>query len=155
MRDIWLREDDTHAVDMCCLNNNVYILDDAGRLGVMTRNLNKKDLEWGATFCTINETINERKVYSKFHLRMELGAGAWVAVDVKTDNENKWQQVSSVHNSQIADDGLLQNDPRYKSKTVSIPIMPTRCDSIDIRIRGKGNCIIKSFVREYSTGSDV
>ena len=42
-----------------------------------------------------------------------------------------------------------------KAKTVSIPIMPTRCDSIDIRIRGKGQCMVKTFVREFRTGSDV
>ena len=89
----------------------------------------------------MHETVNERKGYSKFHLRMDLSAGAWLAVDIKTDNDQQWQQVYTTHNE--------------KAKTVSIPIMPTRCDSIDIRLRGKGKCTVKAFIREFSVGSDV
>ena len=72
---------------------------------------------------------------------MDLDAGAWLAVDVKTDNDLQWHEVYTTHNE--------------KAKTVSIPIMPTRCDSIDIRLRGKGKCTVKTFVREFTVGSDV
>ena len=72
---------------------------------------------------------------------MDLDKGAWLAVDVKTDTEPQWKQVFATHNS--------------RAKTVSIPIMPTRCDSVDIRLRGKGNCTIKTFIREFTVGSDV
>lgn len=144
-RDIWMREDDIHAVDMTFYDGKVYFANATDNtVYYIDPTLSRKDIEWGATFCTIHETINERKVYSKFHLRMDLSAGAWVAVDIKTDNDPTWQQVYITHN--VRDE---------KSKTVSIPIVPTRCDCIDIRIRGKGECTIKSFVREFSTGSDV
>lgn len=140
-KNIWLREDDTQAVDMTFHDGKVYYIDADGGLYYIDKTADRKDIEWEATFCTFHETINERKVYSKFHLRMDLSAGAWLAVDVKTDNDTRWQQVHTTHNE--------------RAKTVSIPIMPTRCDSIDIRIRGKGECAIKAFVREFTTGSDV
>ena len=140
-KNIWLREDDTHAVDMTFYDGKVYYLDARGELYYIDKTADRGDIEWGATFCTMHETMNERKGYSKFHLRMDLSAGAWLAVDIKTDNDLQWKQVYTTHNE--------------KAKTVSIPITPTRCDSIDIRLRGKGRCTVKTFVREFAVGSDV
>lgn len=140
-KNIWLREDDTHAVDMAFHDGKVYFLAEEGGLYYIDKTADRSDIEWGATFCTMHETMNERKGYSKFHLRMDLSAGAWIAVDIKTDNDTQWQQVYTTHNE--------------KAKTVSIPIMPTRCDSIDIRLRGKGKCTVKAFIREFTVGSDV
>lgn len=140
-KNIWLREDDTQAVDMTFYDGKVYYLDAKGGLYYIDKTADRSDIEWGATFCTMHETINERKGYSKFHLRMDMSEGSWLAVDIKTDNELQWRQVYTTHNE--------------KAKTVSIPIMPTRCDSIDIRLRGKGKCTIKTFIREFTVGSDV
>ena len=141
LKNIWLREDDTHAVDMTFYDGKVYYLDAKGGLYYIDKTADRSDIEWGATFCTMHETMNERKGYSKFHLRMDMAAGAWLAVDIKTDNDLQWRQVYTTHNE--------------KAKTVSIPIIPTRCDSIDIRLRGKGKCTIKAFIREFTVGSDV
>lgn len=141
MKNIWLREDDTQAVDMTFYDGKVYYLDARGGLYYIDKTADRSGIEWGATFCTIHETINERKGYSKFHLRMDLSAGAWLAVDMKTDNDLQWRQIYTTHNE--------------KAKTVSIPIIPTRCDSIDIRLRGKGKCTVKAFIREFTVGSDV
>ena len=141
MKNIWLREDDTQAVDMAFYEGKVYYIDKDGGLYYIDKTADRSDIEWGATLCTMHETINERKGYSKFHLRMDLAAGAWIAVDIKTDNDLQWRQVYLTHNE--------------KAKTVSIPIIPTRCDSIDIRLRGKGKCTVKAFIREFTVGSDI
>jgi len=141
LKNIWLREDDTQAVDMTFFDGYVYYLDADGGLYYIDKSADRSEIDWSATFCTMHETVNERKGYSKFHLRMDMSAGAWLAVDMKTDNDLKWKQVYTTHNE--------------KAKTVSIPIIPTRCDSIDIRIRGKGKCTIKAFIREFTVGSDV
>lgn len=140
-KNLWLREDDTQAVDMAFFDGKICFLDARSGLYYIDKEADRGDIEWGATFCTMHETMNERKGYSKFHLRMDLSAGAWIAVDIKTDNDIEWRQIYTTHNE--------------KEKTVSIPIIPTRCDSIDIRIRGKGKCTIKTFIREFSVGSDV
>jgi hypothetical protein len=141
MKNIWLREDDTQAVDMAFHDGKVYYLDYLGGLYYIDKTAERDGIEWSATLCTMHETMHERKGYSKFHLRMDMAAGAWIAVDIKTDNALQWKQVYTTHNE--------------KAKTVSIPIIPTRCDSIDIRLRGKGECTIKTFIREFTVGSDV
>ena len=141
MKNIWLKEDNTQAIDMAFHDGKIYFIDQNGDLKYIDKTADRSDIEWEATFCTIHETIRERKVYSKFHLRLDLSAGAWIAVDIKTDNDTKWKKVYNTHNS--------------KAKTITIPIIPMRCDSIDIKLRGKGECVVKTFVREYTVGSDV
>lgn len=137
----WLREDETHALDMAVCNNKVHILTDDGELSIVDRGSIDETSEWSVTFCPFNETINEKKVYSKFHLRLDLGEKAWLCVEIKRDTDTKWQTVFTTHNE--------------RERTVSIPVMPTRCDSVEIRLSGKGKCILKTFIREYQTGSDV
>ena len=140
LKNIWLREDNTHAYDMAFYDGYVYFIDETGGLYKIDRTAGREEIEWSATFCPFNETVNEKKGYSKFHLRLELGEGAWIMVDVKADTDTQWKEVYKTHNE--------------KARTVSVPIMPTRCDSITVRLRGKGECTVKAFIREFTTGSD-
>jgi hypothetical protein len=141
LRNLWLREDDTNCVDMAFCNGYVYLLSADGGLYKVDPAAGKADMAWSATFCPFTETINERKVYSKFHLRMELGAGAWLKVETRLDNSPRWQTVFTTHNE--------------RSRTVTVPVMPGRCDSVEIRLSGKGECLLRTFVREFQVGSDV
>lgn len=140
LKGIWLQEDDTHAVDLAAYDGYVWLLDDAGDLWQIDRLGDVGDMEWTAEFCPFNETVNERKGYSKFHLRLDLAAGAWLAIDYKTENDEAWETAYTGQNEQ--------------AKTLSVPIIPTRCDSVSIRLRGKGECTVRTFIREFFTGSD-
>ena len=141
LRGIWLREDGCQCVDMGFHDGHVYLLRANGQLLRVDSELPVDDVEWSATFCPFNETINERKGYSKFHLRLELGAKSWLTLEVKRDFDTVWHKVYSTHNE--------------RARTVSVPIMPARCDSVEIRLRGKGKCRVRSFIREFFVGSDV
>ncbi len=140
LKNIWIREDNTHACDMAFYDGYVHILDANGVLYKVDRKLGREDVEWSATFCPFNETVNEKKGYSKFHLRLEMGEGSRIMVDVKTDNDTQWKEVYKTHNE--------------KARTISVPIIPTRCDSVSVRLRGKGECTVKTFIREFITRSD-
>jgi len=139
-KGIWLREDDSHCIDMVNHNGYVYMLMEDGRLVAISQHMNE-EVEWSATFCPFDETMNERKGYSKFHLRLELDAGSWVALDIKRDIDNEWQRVYTHQNE--------------RKRTVSIPVLPARCDSVELRLSGKGGCKIRTLIREFFTGSDV
>lgn len=141
LRDIWVMEDDTHCVDMAFSGGYVYLLDADGGLYKIDPAGDQGEITWSATLCPFHETINDRKVYSKFHLRLDLSEGAWLQVEVRRDNDTKWQQVYAGHNR--------------RARTVTIPVMPARCDSVEIRVSGKGKCLLRTLVREFSTGSDV
>ena len=141
LRGVWLKEDAMHCVAMAFSGGYVYLLDAAGGLYKIDPAGDRSDIPWSVTLCPFNETINDRKVYSKFHLRLELTAGAWLKVEIRRDNAEVWQQVYSGHN--------------HRTRTLTIPVIPERCDSVEIRISGKGVCKLRTLVREYAAGSDV
>ena len=139
LKGIWLEEDNVQAVDMAAYGGDVYLLCPDGLWRVDRQG--SKNVEWSATLCPFNETMDERKGYSKFSMRVDMAAGAWLSVDLMTDHDHGWRQIYTTHNE--------------RARTISVPIIPTRCDSVSIRVRGKGDCTIKAFVREFSVCSDV
>lgn len=140
-RNMWVHEDNTHCVDMAFHEGYVYFLTADGQLLRVDTAGDQSEVEWSITFCPFNETVNERKGYSKFHMRMELAAGSWLTVEQKRNVDTDWQKIYTTHNE--------------RARTVSIPVIPARCDSVEIRVSGKGECLLRSFVREFFTGSDV
>lgn len=139
-KNLWVREDSLHCVDMGAHNGFVYLLAADGNLLCIDESGDISDLEWSATFCRFDETMNERKGYSKFHMRLDLAAGAWLQVEYKRNTDKRWQKAYTTHNE--------------RAQTVSIPILPARCDSVEIRLKGKGECTLRTFIREFYTGSD-
>ena len=141
LKGIWLREDATHAVDLAKHEGSVYFIAEDGGLYKIDREAGREDVEWSATFCPFDETMDERKGYARFNMRVDMAAGAWLAVDLKTDQDETWKEYYTTHNE--------------RARTISVPIIPTRCDSISVRVRGTGDCTIKAFIREFTVGSDV
>ena len=142
LRNIWLREDQTHAADFAQLDGVLYYLDaDSGQVMATGQDTGEEGLiPWSATFCQMDEVVHGRKGYSKLYLRADLEAGAWLKAEVSVDGA-PFRQVFAGHNE--------------RAKTVQIPILPTRCDNFRIRLSGKGGCILKSLVREFTIGSEV
>lgn len=140
LKGIWLREDETHCVDMAFYDGYVYLLTER-ELWKIDPEADRSEMEWSATFCPFNETMNERKGYSKFHLRAELAAGAWLTVEVRRNGTGPWKKVYTTHNQ--------------RARTFTIPILPERCDSVEVRLSGKGECLLRTFIREFFVGSDI
>lgn len=141
MRNLWVHEDNTACVDMTAYDGAVYFLTADGELLKVDSGADRSEVEWSVTFCPFNETVNERKGYSKFHLRMDMGVGSWLNVEIKRDTDMQWRSVYTAHNE--------------RARTISIPVIPARCDSVEIRLSGRGECLLRTFVREFFTGSDV
>lgn len=141
-RNIWLREDDTHAYDMENVEGKLCFIDSNGSLYRVNGDTSLSDevIDWSVTFCPFTETINERKGYSKLGIRMDLGENSYLTVEISIDN-GKWEKVYTTHNE--------------KAKTISVPVFPNRCDNFQVRLSGRGSCKIKSFVRDFHVGSEV
>lgn len=138
---IWLHEDETHAFDFTTLNGDMLFL--SGKNVYKTDqpdSAEKEPIEWSATFYPMDETIHNRKGYSKLYLRMELDPGAWVKLEIKEDF-SPWMQRGVVHGE------------RRRMETVTM--IPGRCDAFQIRLSGRGRCVVKSLVREFDAGSEV
>lgn len=146
-KNLWVQEDDLPCVDMTFGEGHAWMLTKESLIKV-DRGAHEDTLpdgtipiEWSVTFCPFNEVMNERKGYSKFHMRLDLSAGAWLQVEIKRNTDTKWQTVYTTHNE--------------RDKTITVPILPARCDSVEIRLSGKGVCKLHTFIREFYVGSDV
>lgn len=139
-RGIWLREDDLRCADMTRSGGHVHLLSAEGVL-YQTECGEDADIPWSVTFCPFSETVLNRKGYSRFHLRLELGEGAWLQVQLRRDNEETWETIHTTHGG--------------RARTVSIPVLPVRCDRLELRLSGRGHCLLRTLVRELTAGSDV
>lgn len=138
-RGIWLREDGLRCHGMTTVNGEVHLLAEDG--GLYRTSGGTEAVEWSAEFAPFTETVLGRKGYSAFHLRLELGEGAWLRAELRRDNEETWETLCTVHS--------------HRGRTVSIPVLPARCDAVQLRLVGKGTCLLRTLVRELTVGSDV
>jgi len=134
---IWMREDNTHALDFACLNGVLYFISGTKIYAI---NDGSEVIEWSAEFAPFNETTLGRKYYSKLYLRVELSAGAWMQAEIRYDT-GPWRKVWTESNA--------------NTRTITIPIPPIRCDSFQVRLSGKGGCVVSSMVREFMIGSEA
>lgn len=141
IRGLWLREDTTHAVDFAYLDGTLYFLDGSNKkVWMMGQDSSEEGpVAWSATLCQMDETTHGRKGYSRLYLRADLEAGAWLKIEISPDGA-PFRQVFATYNQ--------------RAKTMTIPVLPVRCDNFRIRLSGKGVCVIKSMVREFSVGSE-
>ena len=139
-KGIWLKEDKVSVIDFADIEGHLYYIDEQGWKYKTADNSANEVINWSATFCPFTELINERKGYSKLNFRIALGAGAWLKIEIKTD-DSLWNTVYTTHNK--------------TAKTINVPIFPNRCDQFKVRLSGKGECVIKSFVRDFYVGSEV
>lgn len=140
-RGIWLREDALHCADMARCGGHVYLLSEDGVLWQAAGGEDTERIPWSVTFCPFSETVLSRKGYSKFHLRLELEEGAWLQAQLRRDNEETWETICITHGG--------------RARTVSIPVLPARCDRVELRLSGQGKCLLRTLVRELTVGSDV
>jgi hypothetical protein len=139
LKNIWLREDDTHAMGFSANEGKLYCIG-GSKLMCLNPDDSGEVFEWSATTARMDEVFHNRKCYSKLLLRAELlEDSAWLQVDISCDGEPFKRVYTSRDKA---------------AKTLAIPIMPKRCDSFRIRLSGEGKFIIRSLVREFDIGSE-
>ena len=136
---IWLQEDETQAVDFASTKGELYFVAADGIVMQVNPKESEERVKWSATTCRIDETVMNRKAYSRIMLRAELEEGSWIEAEISCDGE-PFRKVYTSRNK--------------RAKTMLIPILPKRCDSFRIRLSGEGGFIIRSMVREFALGSE-
>lgn len=138
--NMWVREDDTDAVDFARIGKDLYFLDRGGNVWLADSREDDPALPWMAQFTPFYETAQGRKRYSKLLVRVELPRGAWMKAEVRSD-DGRWREIGKI----------LGRDA--DSIPMQLPI--NRCDRFEVRLSGVGPCTIKTMMLEYMVGSDV
>lgn len=96
---------------------------------------------WFAQTGDIGLNSPDNKYISKLQLRMEVDADALVRIEVQYDNEDEWVEKYRVNPT--------------KKRSVLIPIIPRRCDTMRLRISGRGDARIYSLAKTIEEGSEL
>lgn len=140
MRGIWLQQLNERVIDFTNLDGDMYYLTGDGKSVWKVGEEDETPIEWSADLYPMDEQTNGKKGYSKILMRFELEQGAFVKVELKEDY-GRWKKVGTVNGA--------------RRSTENFYVMPGRCDTFQIRLSGKGRCIIKSITREFDLGSEV
>ena len=146
---LWMREDETHALDFARSGDTLYMLDSDGDVMIADTHEPAKSIEWYMQFNPIWETVSgsyqstssifAKKRYSKIIMRCEMPELSHATVKVRYDG-GEWETIQEL-------DGGWNN-------TKSIYIGINRCDRFEIRIEGDGEFTLLNMARYYIVGSD-
>lgn len=132
-RQLWFKQDDTHALDFAVMEGRIYFLKDDGRVYICKDREGDEQIEWFADFGESGEFTDPKKGYVRFYLHAEIEKGAYLEIEVNADRRG----FTTVWRAEAA-----------SRKTVKIPLAPSRCDIFQIRLKGRGRCRIYSLTRE-------
>lgn len=134
---MWVREDDTRAVAFTRIGKYAYFLTDKGVVWQADSGADDPDIEWMAQFTPFYETVEGRKHFSRLLVRLQLSKGSWVRADYRCDG-GRWVEAGKMIGT--------------KEDVVQMRIAPNRCDKFEVRLSGKGVCVIQNVLREFSVG---
>ena len=143
IKNMWHREDNTHAKYFCTLGTDLYYVTDDNIIMTTTGTGESKEgkIKWFAETGNIGYSYPDNKYLSKLNLRMNLNIDSSVALYIQYDSFGEWERKWTMNG--------------VGTKSFTIPIIPKRCDHFKMRFEGEGDCKIFSVTKVLEMGSDV
>ena len=139
---MWHKEDNIQCKSICRIDDHIYYVDTNNVLGTFTGlGIPEKDFEWYAETGVIGYSLPDNKYIGRMSVRLQKPVTTDVCILIKYDDNNLWEPIAALNGSGI--------------KSISIPILPKRCDHFRLRFEGVGDCKIFSISKTIELGSDV
>ena len=143
-RGLWHREDDTHVVEFCACQGELYFTDAKDNkiktiLGSGTPDTSA--ISWMAESGIIGTSLPDKKYISRLDVRMLLTVGTRVHFHIEYDSCGKWEHLFTMTGTKL--------------QSFAVPIRPRRCDHMRIRIEGDGEAKIFSICKTIEQGSEI
>lgn len=151
LRGIWIREDSVAVSDFAAVGNNLYMMTDGKIYDLHTGTsvetgeawkdetlVDEKDIMWYATTGAIGLDSPYEKYIAALMLRVQMDSGGTIRVETSYDEENNFVEVARI----TAD----------KLRSVTLNIVPRRCDTMRIRLSGRGRFKLYSISKEIEGG---
>ena len=141
---LWHKEDNLEVKSFATWDNEIYALSADNKLYCLSGGYGDKEdaLKWSFTSGTIGFSTPFHKSIFKINARLSMGFGARADVSIQYDSSGNWEHVANIR-------------PSGKVGSVTIPIMPRRCDHFALRFSGVGDVKLLSLVKYMEEGSDV
>lgn len=147
---VWTVESISSAAScMCSDGKNLYYIDYSGLLvaqngiGEVAKNAEfttEDNFDWFAESGDIGYTSDDRAYISRLSLRIRPRAQTKINLDISYDSSGKWHRLYTLRS------------PGCRS--ITLPVIPVRCDTFKIRVSGTGECSFLSASAVYERGSD-
>ena len=108
---------------------------------VVEDEVNDGPVEWMVESGDIGLTTPDAKYISRLDVRMSLAEGSEVSFFVRYDFEDEWIYLTTI--------------PGTVLRSFDVPIRPKRCDTMRLRIEGKGDAKIYSITKTMEKGGDA
>lgn len=142
----WHKEDCLHALDFTAMDDELWVIDSNHYLMALNNTLTngvtqEGPFDWRVTTGVIGLEYPDQKRLSRFVIRMDLAYGATCSVFVQYDSNGTWIKVSDAVSRGLG--------------TLTIPVIPRRCDHMQVKIEGNGQAKIYSFARILELSGDL
>ena len=139
---LWHREDAIYADSMAEDGDNMYIASSGEVWHVRESDTYQEAaaIPWYAESGLIGLENPDKKYLVKLAVCLRLDPGASARVSVQYDSSQVWKQVWATVSDSL--------------KTVTVPVLPIRCDHMRIRIEGVGACRIYSITKTFEAAED-
>lgn len=147
---IWYKEDDTYAEYFAPLKGELYYLEGnviKSVLGTIPEEYKDDTAEEEGTFDSVAQLADiglssaANKYISSIRIRIVVDDGAHVDVWTQYDQQKTWAQAAHI--------------PAAKRRSLNVPIIPKRCDTMRIKLTGNGSWRIYSLSKATEAGSEV
>lgn len=141
-KNLWHKEDSVRARDFVYYNGKLLFINDSDNMIYEIDSNNpmasENNIEWFAELGPFDEYIEDKKIYSKLKMRLKLAELSKLTVSISID-EGEWERIE-VYDSTC-------------ERSVTLPIVPRRCNKFSVKLEGVGYCKIESLVRSYRKGT--
>ena len=160
-KGLWHKEDETECGSMAPDGDNMYFVEVVRTGGNVQRKIKavkiperirysgvvletEKEpamIPWYAETGVIGLESPDAKYISRLTIRLQLDAGASVRVYVQYDSSGYWKQIAGTEAATM--------------RTVSMPVVPMRCDHMRLRLEGVGGCKVYSITKTVERGEEA
>lgn len=150
---VWHKEDSSEIESMAATSGNMYMIRVTRKLGTVDHEIltvtplsagdayETSSIQWYAETGIIGLDTPDAKYISKLAIRMSLDAGAFVRIMVQYNSSGYWKQIGATEAASV--------------KTVTMPVVPARCDHMRLRLEGVGGCKVYSITKTLQAGAEV
>ena len=146
-RELWLKEDALRVTAFARVGSELYAIAGGELLALLgsadlSGSTREESVEWEAVTGLQSFRLPENKRVSRYNIRLDMAAGASLAVAVQYDSDGVWHSAGRVT---AAGAGMGH---------VLFPVRAHRCDHLQLKLSGQGEVRILSISRILEPGSD-
>lgn len=139
---LWHREDNTQVIGWADSGDNAWMLLSNGSRYSLNGTGGAKELgvKWSVQTGLLGTEHPDRKRLTRINVRLRLGQCSRFALYIRYDSAGSWQRVAAATSARL--------------RAYDFPVRVRRCDHMELRFEGQGDCEIYSIVKTYQVGSD-